>query len=91
MPARPPLGADPPVDPEEWTDEQWLAWLSATDAELPPPAETARVTARFKDRPAGQVLAAAMLGLPVVHLDRDHSERSHVTVRAKRPRARRRG
>jgi hypothetical protein len=22
---------EPPVDPEEWTDEQWLAWLAEQD------------------------------------------------------------
>lgn len=28
------VAAVPPDDPEEWTDEQWLAWLEETDAEL---------------------------------------------------------
>jgi hypothetical protein len=24
----------PPDDPDDWTDEQWLAWLEETDAEV---------------------------------------------------------
>ena len=33
----------PPADPEEWTDDQWLAWLRATDA--PTPSDAPRTTA----------------------------------------------
>jgi hypothetical protein len=25
---------EPPDDPEDWTDEQWLGWLEETDAEV---------------------------------------------------------
>ncbi len=55
----------PPADPEEWDDEQWLAWLEATDVEAssddpeasgPPPVPAAR-------RGAGHVLGQAMLGM----------------------------
>lgn len=61
-------GPEPPADPEEWTDEQWLAWLRATDADdaggsegSGPPAATRG--SRLVRSPAGQVLGDAMLGL----------------------------
>lgn len=51
----------PPADPEEWTDEQWIAWLEATDS----PEDRARYAARADRRPRqrGGMLGAAMLGL----------------------------
>ena len=57
------LPPEPPENPEEWSDEQWLAWLQRTDdasldEQLPP-----RVTAKWRDRPTATVLGAAMLGL----------------------------
>ncbi|MGP8059948.1 MAG: hypothetical protein ACLP9C_09970 [Acidimicrobiales bacterium] len=55
----------PPADPEDWTDEQWLAWLDATDTEDTAPAPRAARTpgARVVESPAGRVLGDAMLGL----------------------------
>jgi hypothetical protein len=49
----------PPADAESWTDEQWIAWLKATDADVP------------DDRPhpvkqhstPSSLLGAAMLGM----------------------------
>ncbi|HEX3947836.1 MAG TPA: hypothetical protein VHW47_09020 [Acidimicrobiales bacterium] len=53
----------PPVDPEDWTDEQWLDWLKATDeadgAETPPVTVVGRATRSS----GGAVLGQAMLGL----------------------------
>jgi hypothetical protein len=56
---------EPPDDPEAWTDDQWLAWLEATDdagttaagaGERPPPS--------WKQASTGtQLLASAMLGM----------------------------
>jgi hypothetical protein len=53
--------AEPPDDPEEWTDEQWLAWLEATDPGDAP--EAGPRLAAWRDHPVGSVLGAAMLGL----------------------------
>jgi len=51
----------PPVDPEEWTDEQWIAWLEATDgAEGDSPGSNDQ---RGRPRQRGGMLGAAMLGL----------------------------
>jgi hypothetical protein len=56
----PPVPAGPPDDPEEWTDEEWLAWLEATD----PGEETAPGSApAHRPRLSGNVLGVAMLGL----------------------------
>lgn len=56
-----------PSDPEEWTDEQWLAWLNETDA-LPPepgePAPPAEPEETWRTKGVGtQIVAAAMIGL----------------------------
>ncbi len=112
-PVEPPIDG-PPVDPEEWTDEQWLAWLEATDpdpAHRPTPEEEAEkgpvsLGARLTRSSGGAVLGSAMTGLAqamygqndeqvevteapdqpededlVVHLDRDHPERSVAVVK----------
>jgi hypothetical protein len=58
----PPGGStEPPHDPEDWTDEQWLAWLEATDSEEP--VESRPRLAGWREHPVGSVLGAAMLGL----------------------------
>ena len=55
----------PPADPEEWTDEQWIAWLKATDADVAPEADARPATlgGRVAHSGGGQVLGQAMLGL----------------------------
>lgn len=55
----------PPEDPDEWSDEQWLAWLKETDASCEEGIDAGhpRVVARWRDRPSATVLGAAMLGL----------------------------
>ncbi|MGD1014180.1 MAG: hypothetical protein ABR963_07320 [Acidimicrobiales bacterium] len=60
-----PLTSVPPEDPNDWTDEQWIDWLKATDAEAGPTGEfpVATVGSRIARSPAGQVLGQAMLGL----------------------------
>ncbi len=56
----------PPRDPDEWSDEEWIAWLQETDPgddQAEGKDEHPRVVAHWRDRPAATVLGAAMLGL----------------------------
>ncbi|MHB1250563.1 MAG: hypothetical protein ACYC0I_00335 [Acidimicrobiales bacterium] len=56
---------EPPSDPNEWTDEQWLEWLKATDdvlAEEPEQAISDLVSKIARSAP-GQALGQAMLGM----------------------------
>lgn len=52
---------EPPQDPEDWTEEQWLEWLSA----VPPDPETGRAhpLSRARVTAGGAWLGAAMFGL----------------------------
>jgi hypothetical protein len=50
----------PPDDPEAWTDEEWIAWLHATEAITEPDT---RVFAPRLSSPGGVILGAAMTGL----------------------------
>jgi hypothetical protein len=55
---------EPPADPNEWTDEQWLEWLKATDEETSEPEEVfSKVMKHVVESTPGQVLGQAMLGL----------------------------
>lgn len=51
----------PPDDPDDWTEEEWRAWL----ATAPPDPDTGRAhpLSRVRSSPSGTVLGAAMLGL----------------------------
>jgi hypothetical protein len=55
----------PPADPDEWTSEQWIAWLNETDADAiadrnrPPATAVGRVV----HSSAGQLLGQTMIGL----------------------------
>lgn len=62
---RPPAteAATPPADAEEWSDEQWLAWLAATDGEAPPTSTPATRLGRLTRSPAGSALGNAMTGM----------------------------
>lgn len=61
--AEPPY--DPPADPDEWSDEEWLAWLEETDAGgAALDAERAPVRPAAETLPVpGQMLYAGMRGL----------------------------
>ena len=61
------MTTEPPVDPEEWTDEQWLAWLAEQDdADIGPGAPPAdeRPPRRIPtDSFGAQIIGGAMRGL----------------------------
>ena len=52
----------PPDNPDDWSDEEWMAWLHATDPEVIGTPEH-RVYAPRLDSPTGVILGAAMMGL----------------------------
>jgi hypothetical protein len=53
-----------PDDPEDWTDEEWLAWLAAGDVTAPE-ADDAAPSRRpaLRDGLGAKMLAASMRGL----------------------------
>lgn len=51
---------EPPDDAEAWTEEQWIEYLDATEADIP--ADTRAFAPRL-DSAAGVVLGAAMVGM----------------------------
>lgn len=60
----------PPADANDWTDEQWIAWLAATDANPDTDAEEEADTEaeptfgkRVTGSIGGQLLAGGMLGM----------------------------
>ena len=61
----PVLGKGPPADPEEWSDEQWILWLEATDGDATAKGGAVGVTAasRIVHSSGGQLLGQAMLGM----------------------------
>jgi hypothetical protein len=56
---------EPPLDPDEWTGEQWIEWLKATDdvSSDEPEEVISAVVKRVVQSTPGQVLGQAMLGL----------------------------
>jgi hypothetical protein len=58
-----PVPVDPPEDPESWTDEQWIAWLEATDDPDVQSGPGGNRPHRWRTRLPGSMLGAAMLGL----------------------------
>jgi hypothetical protein len=60
---------EPPSDPNEWTDEQWIEWLKATDdvSSVQPDESISKVVRRIVQSTPGQALGQAMLGTPNVH------------------------
>ena len=58
----------PPDDPQEWTDEQWLAWLAEVDAaaeagQLGDDDDAGQPRPSFREGLGGKLLAASMRGL----------------------------
>lgn len=67
---------EPPADPEDWTDEQWLVWLNATDGEAPVeehPRPTTRLGLITRST-GGHLLGQAMLGMANVIYGRKDDE-----------------
>jgi hypothetical protein len=55
---------EPPSDPNEWTDEQWLEWLTKSDdAPLAETEPTSVVVERIVQSTPGRVIGQAMLGM----------------------------
>ena len=52
---------EPPEDPEDWTEEQWLEWLANSPQD--PETGHAHPMSRVVTRAGGGVVAAAMFGL----------------------------
>ena len=52
---------EPPADPDAWTDEQWLAWLEAIDADQDDAGH--RPARRGARRKPARMLGNAMVGL----------------------------
>ncbi len=82
MEPRDPMGSrEPPADPEEWTDEQWLTWLEMTDTEMRTEREVAPSTpiGRVARSSGGQVVGQAMLGMAQAIYGRQDDEVAIVT------------
>jgi hypothetical protein len=56
---------EPPSDPDEWSDEQWLEWLKETDVVLLDDTEESisEVMTRIVRSTPGLVIGQAMLGM----------------------------
>lgn len=52
---------EPPEEPEDWTEEQWLEWLAQAPAD--PEAGRAHPLSRAVSSPTGATLGLAMLAL----------------------------
>lgn len=55
------LTEEPPEDPGDWTEEQWLEWLA--NAPVDPETGRAHPLTRATSSPSGVALGAAMTGL----------------------------
>lgn len=53
----------PPTNPDDWSDEQWIDWLVATDAIAADQSAPATRAGRITHSTGGQVLGATMIGL----------------------------
>ncbi len=54
----------PPADADEWTDEQWLTWLKASDADLDgSDTEATTLGERAARSSVGQAVGQAMMGM----------------------------
>jgi kynureninase len=63
-PVQPSRDDGPPADADEWTDEQWLTWLKASDADLEDAdAQAPTLGERAARSSVGQVVGQAMMGL----------------------------
>ena len=58
-----PSARTPPLDPEAWTDDQWLAWLKATDEDAVEGVDPPSLASRAAHSAVGVALGQAMLGM----------------------------
>jgi hypothetical protein len=57
------MAAMPPLDDDDWSDEQWLAWLRETAGQEPPPPPR-QVARRGPGRSIGMtILAGGLIGV----------------------------
>jgi hypothetical protein len=76
-PSDPATASVPPADAEEWTDEQWLDWLKATDADEPAKevgAPPVTPMGRIHDTTGGKLLGQAMAGMAYAIFGRKDDE-----------------
>jgi hypothetical protein len=65
----------PPLDPEDWTDDQWIEWLKKTDVvDAEDAARPVTALGRITRSAGGSVLGQAMLGLANALYGRDDNE-----------------
>jgi predicted alpha/beta hydrolase family esterase len=74
-----PADADlPPDNPEDWTDEQWIEWLKATDEQADAQEDDAQLPAhgagKLMKSAGGQILGQAMLGMANAIYGRENVE-----------------
>lgn len=76
----------PPADADEWSNEQWIEWLTATDADLAPADQPTPATrlGRATRSAGGQLLGGAMTGLAQA-LYGPRSEKPAIVVEAGEP------
>jgi hypothetical protein len=85
----------PPPDPDDWSDEQWIEWLNATDGEAATTSSIAPATTagRIVHSTGGRAIGQTMMGLAsalygprtdrppiVVQANSDPEEEPHVTL-----------
>lgn len=71
--AEPPEG--PPLDPDDWTDEQWIEWLKRTDGDAAAdPNRPVTALGRVARSAGGSALGQAMLGMANAFYGRERSE-----------------
>lgn len=76
----------PPEDADQWSDQQWIDWLKATDDDSPAAgAATAATTGgRVAHSAGGQILGNAMIGLALALYGRDR-EKPAIVVETAEP------
>jgi hypothetical protein len=77
------LAGVPPADPDEWTDEQWIDWLKATDpaASSEPASAPVTVAGRVVHSAGGRALGQTMLGVAWAIYGR-HDEKPAIVIEA---------
>lgn len=55
----------PPIDADDWSDDQWLTWLKATDGAVADEVTAPSVASRVVHSTGGQMLGQAMMGLAI--------------------------